>query len=427
MEKIQLLLSFTTMYWWFGVLCVVGLLGFFVYRIADFLQIRFVQNYSKPTDLDLSDDIYNGKKERKLQRSKSGLWQGMTSWVGKGLFIFFGIPILVVFLANLGLSYTWIYIVLIVLSFLLNLLFSKLFSIWTPARLAADYPANQTTRVGNLTFQAWGIVTWAGPMYAFWYFYQSNGWVGSVITLFVSQIIQLLFFIYTIKKIAIPYQEYPGLSAEFKQNLHQYLESQGLQDKEVGVLTGQEEPNAFATGLFGYRQIIMTEGIIQGYTDPANPNFTLKLRDDTLESIVAHEVGHIKLHHIEKSIFVGTLISSLVTVAVYTLFSNPLMFPIFLETTGQQIMLYWGQSLFDIMLMYPLTFLMMGMARYNENQADSHLLATHGHKHGYDFFYQIRHIAPVANDLFWHDCNMTHPEPHIREKRMRDWEKDHAK
>lgn len=427
MERWQQIFDLPFKYEWFGILCIVGLLGFVIYRIADMLQIGFVKNYPRPTDLEkLSESVYLGKRERKTSRSWAGLWQGLVTWSFKAGFVVLAIPWVVFYLALWGLSFTMIYWVLVIITFLLNLLFSKMFSLWTPARLAADYPAADTFTKGNLAYQAWGVVTWAGPMYGFWYAFQNNGWIGSVITLVIFQMLQLWFFIYTLKRAVVPFQKYEGLSQSFKKNLHTYLEKQGLTDDQVGVLVGMAEPNAFATGLFGYSQIVITEGLIKGYEDPANSEFVLKLQDDTIEAIVAHEVGHVKNHHIEKSIFVGTLVSSVVTVAVYQLFADSTLYPMFIPATDQQILIYWGQSVFDVMLMYPLTYLMMSIARRNENQADQHMMETCIRKNGHDFFHQIRHIAPVVNHPFWHDCNMTHPEPHIREEKIRKWDEEHG-
>lgn len=414
-------------YEWFLALCTVGVLSFIVYRIADILQINFVKKYPQPKDLEqLTEDVYLGKRERKTKRAWSALRQGFLTWSFKVAFIILAIPWIVYYLAIWGVSFNMIYWALIIMTFLLNLLFSHMFSLWTPARLASDYPAVSTLAKGNLLYQAWGVVTWAGPMYVFWGMFRNNGWIGSIITMVIFQMIQLFFFVWTIKKAAIPYQKYDGLSPEFKKNMRDYLMSQGLSDDELAILPNQEEPNAFATGLFGYRQVILTEGLIKGYEDPTNSNFTLKLREDTIEAIVAHEVGHIRKHHVEKSILLGTFISALVTIAVYQLFADSSIYPMFMPETDQQILIYWGQSVFNVMLMYPLTYLMMSVARANERQADQHMLETNGCKNGHDFFHQIRHIAPVVNHPFWHDCNMTHPEPHIREEAILKWDEEHC-
>lgn len=414
---------------WFGILLVVGVIGFLVYRFADWLQFRFVRQYPQPKDLErLTPEMFQSKRRRKILRSWAGIWKGTANWLLQTGFVVLAIPFLVVFMNNKGLSYTTIYIILMVVGYILNILFSKLFSLWTPGRLSTEV-FDSVWRLDNLAVQAWGLATWAIPTYFFWTYFETNGWIGSVITLFVAQIVQLLFFIFTIKRSAIAYQDYPGLSKEFKKNLQKYLQSHGLRDDEVGILTNVKMgPNAFATSLLGYKQIILTEELVNGYADPGNPQFVMKLGDDTLEAIVAHEVGHIKKHHIEKSIIFGTMVSAFVTVGVYQLFSaNPTSYFMFTPSTTHQILLYWGQSIFNLMLLYPLTFLMMNIAQSNETQSDTFMLETNGCKNGQDFFHQIRHIAPLANHAFWHDCNMTHPEPEAREQRMIEWTKEHCK
>ncbi len=431
MEHLHSLLKMFQNHTWFAFLLVVGLIGFIVYRIADWLQMGFVKSFPQPGDLEkLPASVYQSKRRRKWLRASKSFWKGIANWLLQVAIIVLAIPVIVVFLFKQGLSYGWIYTILIVLGYLLNLLFSKYFSLWTPANLTTDTSkASQSIwRKGNLLFHAWGIVSWTGPAYVFWSYYETNGWIGSVLSMIVSQTIQLVIFIYTIKQSAIPYQEYEGLSKEFKQSLQKYLQDQGIRDDEVGVLEKSNMgPNAFATGLFGYKQIILTEELVKGYQDKGT-DFVLKLGDNTLEAIVAHEVGHIKRHHIEKSIAIGTLISGFVTVGVYHLFSgHPTSYFFFDQTTTHQILLYWGQAIFNLMLLYPLTFFMMARAQSNEYEADTHMLETNGCKNGQDFFHQMRHIAPVANHPFWHSCNQTHPDPYIRETRMIEWTKEHCK
>jgi len=431
MEYFQSLVTMSQNHQWFALLLIVGVIGFIVYRIADWLQVGFVKGFPQPEDLEkLPKGVYESKRRRKMVRSRKSFWKGIINWLLQIVIIILGMPMLVVFLFKQGLSYGWIYGILVVLGYILNLLFSKYFSLWTPASLRTD--TSKTTRSiwtkGNLFFHAWGIVSWSGPAYVFWSYYETNGWIGSVISMIITQTIQLVVFIYTVKNSAIPYQEYEGLSKEFKQSLQKYLQDQGIRDDEVGVLAGSKMgPNAFATGLLGYKQIVLTEELIKGYKDKGT-DFVLKLGDNTLEAIVAHEIGHIKNHHIEKSIAVGTLVSSLVTVGVYHLFSaNPTTYFFFDQTTTHQILLYWGQSIFNLMLLYPLTFFMMTRAQQNEYEADTYMLETNGCNNGQDFFHQMRHIAPVPNHPLWHACNMTHPDPYVREQRMTEWTKEHCK
>ena len=118
-------------------------------------------------------------------------------------------------------------------------------------------------------WQAWGILSWAVPTYFFYQFFGVQGWIGSVLCMVVSQLIQLVVFIYNIKKKAIPYEQYDGLSAEFKASLHKYLQSQGIRDDEVGIIQNMKVgPNAFATSLTGwYRQIVVTEEMIKNYVE----------------------------------------------------------------------------------------------------------------------------------------------------------------
>lgn len=416
-------------YKWLTFLVAFGAVSFLIYRIVDFLQYLHVNKFPKPDDLKINEEVFNKKRQRKGSRSMQLLWKGTSSWGAQVVFIT-SIPFMVYWFNQKGVSDGYVYMILIGLSFVLNLMLSKLFPLWTPARPYAcrAFQHEKAIQPGNMAFHFWGVVSWSIPAYFFWEYFKVNGWIGSVFFIVISQLVQVFIFIYSIKKSAIPYLEYPGLSNNFKKNMQKYLKEHGMQDSEVGVLRMNMGPNAFATSIGGYKQIVITEELIQGYKDPANPDFTLKLSEDTIEAITSHEVGHIRHHHVEKGIAMGILISSAVTIAVYHLFSaDPSNYVLFKEGTSQQLLLYWGQSIFNTMLVYPITFMMLFISRRKETQADTYLLNSNGCKNGKDFFHQIRHIAPVDNLGLWHSCNGTHPPAHEREKRMLEWEKEHCK
>ena len=420
--------------WTIIVLSIMGLgvFAFLAYRWIDFLQLGYIPEQPMPTDLEhLTPEVYEKKRERKRSRTMKRIFKSSGSWITQALYIVPGMAFAVHGLRQWGLGDGTIYTVLMVATFFFNMLLSKMFSLWNPSRPSIHHNQHphKLWTVSNMSWQAWGVASWAIPTYFFYAAYGVNGWMGSVVFITLSQLFQLIVFIYGIKKKAIPYLKYEGLSANFKKNLQAYLKTQGIRDDEVGIIQNMGMgPNAFATSITSYyRQIIVTEEMIKGFTDPSNPKFQLKLSEDSLEAVIAHEVGHIRYHHIEKAVFIGIFISSLVTVGVYTIFGkiNPSSF-YFPTDMSQQLLLYWGQSLFNIMLVYPLTYLMIGFTRSNEYQADTHLLETNGCKKGWEFFHQIRHIAPVPNHPTWDRCNATHPAPHIREKRMRDHEKEHC-
>lgn len=411
----------------------VGVVAFLLYRWVDLLQISYVGEQQQPSDLEhLTPEIFADKKKRKLERSRGQFFKRSGSWVFQVLYVIPGMALAVYGLRYFGLGDGTIYTVLMVTTFFINMLISKMFSLWNPSRpfITFNYHDHRTWTWANMGWQAWGIATWAIPAYFFYHWYGVSGWKGSVIFMVLSQLAQLVFFIYTIKKRAIPYQQYDGLSANFKLSLHNYLQSQGIKDEEVGIIRDMGVgPNAFATSMTSlYRQVVVTEEMIKGFPDPSNPKFSLKLSEASLEAVIAHEVGHIRYHHVEKSVSIGLFLSALATFGVYTIFGkiDPSSF-YFPKDMNSQLLLYWGQSLFNVMLIYPLTFLMIGFTRHNEYQADTHLLKTNGCKRGWEFFHQIRHIAPIPNHPYWDRCNATHPEPKHREDRMKEWEKEHCR
>ena len=401
----------------------IGAVGFVIYRTVDFLQARFVRQQSQPRDLERLDRAtFVEKRLRKATRSTRHFWMASLSWLVQVAYVA-SMPFLISVLQRWAVSDGWIYTGLIVATFLLNMVLSRVLSLHNPVRPCAcrSFQRERTWRAGNVTFHAFGVVSWAVPVYFLWEAFGVSGWIGSVLLTFVAQVAQLTLFIFVLKRTVVPYLDSERLSSEFKENMQGYLASQGFSDREVGVLENSGMgPNAFATSLFGYRQIVLTEELATGFRDPTNPDFELRLEDDSLEAVTAHEVGHIRHRHVEKSVFVGALLTSAVTVAVYQLFSgSPESYVVFDEGTSQQLLLYWGQSIFNAMLVFPLTFLVLFLGRRNETQADTHLLETNACKNGEDFFHQIRHIAPVPNLALWHRLNATHPPPEDREMRMR--------
>lgn len=420
---------------WLLIGVAVAFAGFAIYRLIDLMQLRHVKNATKPDDLDLSQEVFDIKRKRKSKRGWQTFFKTSVTWGAQLAYVVGVMPLAVIMLQD-KLGQQYLYYVLVGGSYILNILLSRTFSLWNPSlpftpALPSRGHGHGRGKIGTyMLWHAWGLFMWSAPTY-FFVAYGAKGWMGSVAFIWIGQIIQLVVFIFTIKKKAIPYQQYEGLSAGFKSSLQKYLATQGMRDDEVGVVTGMKVgPNAFATGLFGYRQIVLTEELIKGFADPSNPGFQFKLSDDALEAVVAHEVGHIKGKHVMISIGVGALISSLTTIAVYMIFTAKALSPdyfMFDNSTSTQIYAYYGQSFFNLLLMYPLQFIMISLIRRNEFNADTHLLDTNGCKKGWEFFYQIRHIAPVNNHPLWDRCNATHPAPHLREKRIRDWEGQHCK
>ena len=417
---------------WFLIPMLLGSIGFLIYRYADYLQLRHAEAATQPDDLkQITPEIFADKKKRKITRSRKLLWKNTFTWGFQLGYVAGGIPLGINIMKAQGFSTGTIYTTLSVVGWLLNMAFSRMFSLWTPALPFMPHAHNprKTWTFGNAAWQAWGVAAWAVPAYWFFSALEQRGWVGSVAFLWISQIVQLAVFIFVVKRSATPYQQYEKLSPEFKTNLQSYLKSQGFRDDEVSVLKGLKMgPNAFATSLTpGYRQIVMTEELIQGYSDPQNPKFQLKLSDSALEAVIAHEAGHILKYHVQKSIFWGGLISSITTILVYQIFGAKGDFVIFDTDTSRQLTMFWGQSIFNLCLVFLINFFMIGVIRGNEYEADTHLLDTNGCKEGDQFFHQMRHIAPVPNHSFWDRLNSTHPAPEDREARIKAWQKEHCK
>ena len=183
-------------YKWLTFLVAFGAVSFLIYRIVDFLQYLHVNKFPKPDDLKINEEVFNKKRQRKGSRSMQLLWKGASSWGAQVVFIA-SIPFMVYWFNQKGVSDGYVYMILIGFSFVLNLMLSKLFPLWTPARPYAcrAFQHEKAIQPGNMAFHFWGVVSWSVPAYFFWEYFKVNDWIGSVFFIVISQLVQVFIFI----------------------------------------------------------------------------------------------------------------------------------------------------------------------------------------------------------------------------------------
>jgi hypothetical protein len=156
---------------WYAILLAIGIVSFLIYRLVDFLQIRYVKKFPMPGDLEkLTNEVYEKKRKRKKARSVKLFWKGASSWLVHTIFVLAAIPMLITISYHYKLSSGVIYILLMVAGFIINMLLSKLFPPWSPAKPYAcrAFQNERTWQPANMAMQAWGIASWAVPVYYFW-------------------------------------------------------------------------------------------------------------------------------------------------------------------------------------------------------------------------------------------------------------------
>lgn len=151
-----------------------------------------------------------------------------------------------------------------------------------------------------------------------------------------------------------------ALTSALKKTLAQGgLKSSGFFKEDMSRQTKKE--NAFLAGLSKTRRVVLGDNLLNNMDVPE------------IESIIAHEVGHFKYHHIWKNILVGTLQQLLVFYLLHLLMSA--LFPEFLTSTRDNLALFPVFVIFiGILSSLLFTPLSHALSRYFERQADGYAL-----------------------------------------------------
>ena len=139
------------------------------------------------------------------------------------------------------------------------------------------------------------------------------------------------------------------------------LKSSGFFKEDMSRQTKKE--NAFLTGLGQTRRVVLGDNLLDQMTD------------HEIESIIAHEVGHHRYHHIWKNIGIGAIQQLLVFYIIHCLMKWA--FPQFLSSTQSNLSLF---PMFAVMLGGLSGFLFAplsnALSRFFERQADGYALAN---------------------------------------------------
>ena len=203
------------------------------------------------------------------------------------------------------------------------------------------------------------------------YFFEelgSNAWLYAwgliaVFTLAMQPLFNL--FIAPMFNKFTPLEEGPLLA-----KIKSYLEQVDFPVAKLEVMDGSKRTshsNAYFSGLGKNKRIALFDTLLESQSD------------DEIVSVIAHEVGHYKLKHIQKGI-VASLIQTGVTLFVLSLFiKNQALFDVF----KMQDLSVYGSLIFFSMLYSPISmalgFIFSYISRKNEFEADKYSADTTGH------------------------------------------------
>jgi len=191
-------------------------------------------------------------------------------------------------------------------------------------------------------------------------------WIASSLILIVLQFVAPIWIMPLFNKFT------PLPDGELRKALNDYASKVHFTFKDLFVMDGSKrstKANAFFTGFGKNKRIALFDTLVQEQTVPE------------VVGVLAHEVGHYKLHHI----ITGMIISLLQLGIMFFLFSLFLGNRLLFDAFGMEQISVYGALIFFGLLYEPVSFLlsiaMNAHSRHNEFAADRYSVQTAGDSH----------------------------------------------
>ena len=254
------------------------------------------------------------------------------------------------------------------------------FSIYKTFILEAKYGFNLTK---PLTFVAdifKGLLLTAfigGPVFAglIWFFSRAGqaAWIYSWIAVLVIQF--LLIYIAPVFIMPLFNTFFPLEEGDLKESISEYAKKEGFHLKGIFKMDGSRrstKSNAYFTGFGRWRRIVLFDTLIA------------KHEIDELISILAHEVGHYQLRHIQKMLVTSALSTGLMFYILSLFITRINLYAAFgleMEPVGGDAPIYAGFVFFGF-LFTPISLgiglIQNILSRKHEFQADAFAVKTYG-------------------------------------------------
>ena len=247
------------------------------------------------------------------------------------------------------------------------------FSVYSTFVIEAGYGFNRTTPKTFIfdILKAWLLTAVLGGILfsaVIWFFERTGSlawvycWVGvtlfQVLLMFVAPVVIMPMF-----NKFVPLEE-----DELREAIEEYARAQDFKIRGVFSMDGSKrstKSNAFFTGFGRFRRIVLFDTLIEKQTK------------DELVSVLAHEMGHYKKRHIQKSVLVSILTTGLMFYVLSVFINNRELFAAF---QMQEISIY--ASLFFFGFLYaPIEMILSVfgniLSRRYEYQADAYAATTY--------------------------------------------------
>jgi STE24 endopeptidase len=203
-----------------------------------------------------------------------------------------------------------------------------------------------------------------------WFFgkFETWAWFFCWIALIVFQL--FLNFIAPVVIMPLFNKFIPLEEGELKNAVENYARSQNFKMKGLFKMDGSKrstKSNAYFTGFGKFRRIVLFDTLIEKHTV------------DELVSILAHEMGHFKMKHIYKNMFIGIITTGFLFFLLSLFINNPGLFEAFKmkNTSIYASLLFFGFLYAPVMEIISL----FGncMSRKHEYEADAYAVRTVNH------------------------------------------------
>lgn len=190
---------------------------------------------------------------------------------------------------------------------LLSFLIQFPFSIYSTFVIEERFGFNRTTvltYIGDLIKTLFLAVILGGPLLAgvLWFFINTGEyswiycWAGVVLFTFIIQFLAPVVIMPMFNKFM------PLEAGPLSENIQQYAQKENFQIKGIFTMDGSKRSsklNAFFTGFGKFRKIVFYDTLLE------------KLDDSEIIAVLAHEMGHFKLHHIPQMMLASILQSGI--------------------------------------------------------------------------------------------------------------------
>ena len=260
-------------------------------------------------------------------------------------------------------------VILLLLAQIINLPFS----IYNTFVIEEKYGFNRTTPLTFVSdlFKTWILAVIIGgiALAAILWFFEKMGslaWVYCWLFLSLFQI----FLLFIAPAVILPlFNKFiPLEEGELRRKIEDYAKAQSFKLKGIFKMDGSKrstKSNAFFTGFGKYKRIALFDTLIE------------RQSVDELVSVLAHEVGHYKKHHVLKGVVMALITSAFMFFILSLFINNPKLFSAF---KMENISIY--ASLFFFSFLYsPVNMLIsiyrQVLSRKHEYEADAYAVETY--------------------------------------------------